>query len=168
MVQACSNHGVQLTFNHQRRFGALSAGPSNCCSRAPSASWSGWRRVAPTFMTGALTGSICFSTITTRPRRVGHWPVGRPWGSRIFGVPVEGQGISYFRYRNGVYGLMVTGFEAGWQASNRLVGTDGVIEVGAGANVPLRIWGKDQGAWQTVDAGRDYTAVIMSNEPFWT
>jgi len=79
-------------------------------------------------------------------------------GRRGRGHFSEGQGISYFKYRNGVYGLLVTGSEAGWEASNRLVGTDGVIEVGHSREVPLRRWDVGQAGWQVVE---------FENDPHW-
>jgi predicted dehydrogenase len=81
-----------------------------------------------------------------------EWVIGQiegRGGRSVFGVPVEGQGLSYFRWRNGVYGLMATGSDvvgpsaesAGSIAcANRLVGTKGVIEVQVrdGPDVRLR------------------------------
>jgi predicted dehydrogenase len=82
-----------------------------------------------------------------------EWVIGQiePRGTKtIFGVPVEGQGLSYFGYQNGVQGLLMTGFGAGAQATNRLTGTDGFIEVRLGGEAPVRVWGKGQAVWQEV------------------
>ena len=41
-----------------------------------------------------------------------EWVIGQidaRGGRTIFGVTVEGQGLSFWKWRNGVYGLMVTG-----------------------------------------------------------
>jgi predicted dehydrogenase len=72
-------------------------------------------------------------------------------GQTIFGVPVEGQGLSFFQYRNGVQGLLMTRSDAPWHAINRLTGTDGTIEVSLSGDQPLRMWGKGQSEWQAVD-----------------
>ena len=62
-------------------------------------------------------------------------------GATIFGVPLEGQGISLFAYENGVQGLLLTGYGTERKMSNRLVGSDGVIEVTLGAT-SIRVKGK--------------------------
>jgi len=53
-------------------------------------------------------------------------------GKEVFGVPVEGSGVSWFRYQNGVEGLLATGGTGLQGAQNRLIGTDGIIEVNSG------------------------------------
>lgn len=154
MVRVCQERGVQLTFNHQRRFGApfrrakelLKAGAIGQLIRleATCANVMDW---------GTHWFDMLFFYNDETPA---EWVIGQiepRGGSKIFGLPVEGQGISYFKYRNGVYGLMVTGFEAGWGAQNRLVGSEGVIEVGVDRDTPLRMWGKGQSSWQKVEIG---------------
>jgi len=83
-----------------------------------------------------------------------EWVIGQAdprRGRSIFGADIESQGMSYFRYANGVYGMMVTGKDAGWgEAENRLIGTEGIIEVGVSADMPLRIWGKGQREWSPI------------------
>jgi UDP-N-acetylglucosamine 3-dehydrogenase len=152
MVRTAEECGVQLTFNHQRRFGAP------------------FRKAKELLKSGAIGDLVRLEASTSNMYDWGtHWfdmlfyyndetPV--EWvigqvdpreGRRVFGVYVEGQGISYFRYQNGVYGLMVTGKDTGWTAENRLVGTQGVIEVGVSPEVPLRVWGQGQTAWEPVE-----------------
>ncbi|MDF2439092.1 MAG: hypothetical protein JWN98_76, partial [Abditibacteriota bacterium] len=69
---------------------------------------------------------------------------------RIFGAPLESQGLAYWKWKNDVYGLMTTGFEAGPWAENKLIGSEGQIEVGVKDGPNLRIWGKDQSGWENV------------------
>lgn len=71
--------------------------------------------------------------------------------SVVFGAAIENQGICHFKWANGVRGLLVTGFEADWGAQNRLVGTEGVIEVGAPGDIALRVWGRGDSEWRTVE-----------------
>ncbi len=151
MVRAAEEHGVQLTFDHQRRFGAP------------------FRKAKELLKAGAIGELVRLEASTSNMYDWGtHWfdmlfyyndetPV--EWvlaqidpreGRKIFGVYVEGQGISYFRYQNGVYGLLVTGTDTGWTAENRLVGTEGVIEVGVSPEVPLRVWAKGRPGWEVV------------------
>lgn len=72
--------------------------------------------------------------------------------SRVFGAPVEGQGLSLVQFANGVQGLLITGKGRPWPEVNRLVGSDGVIEVqmpGAdGKWMPIRIRGKGDTDWR--------------------
>ena len=167
MVDVCKANGVQLSFNHQRRFGAP------------------FRKAKELLDSGAIGDLIRLEATCSNMYDWGtHWfdmlffyndetPI--EWviaqieprgGQKLFGVPVEGQGISHFKYANGVRGLLVTGYEAEWGASNRLVGTEGVIEVGVGSQVPLRMWGAGQSGWQTVELdgglhGGDYVKLAV-------
>jgi UDP-N-acetylglucosamine 3-dehydrogenase len=75
-------------------------------------------------------------------------------GRTVFGVALEGQGLSHIKFANGVHGLVVTGPDHGWEAQNRLVGTDGVIEVAVDDGPLLRVWGRGQAGWETIDLPR--------------
>ncbi|MBM3190532.1 MAG: Gfo/Idh/MocA family oxidoreductase [Chloroflexi bacterium] len=167
MARVCQERGVQLTFNHQRRFGApfrrakelLKEGAVGQLVRleATCGNMYDW---------GTHWFDMLFYYNDETPA---EWVIGQiepRGGQRIFGVPVEGQGISYFKYRNGVYGLLVTGHETGWGASNRLVGSEGVIEVGPSRDVALRMWGKGQSSWQDIALesglhGEDYVKMAI-------
>ena len=164
MVEAADEHGVQLTFNHQRRFGAP------------------FRKAKELLKSGAIGDLVRLEAHCGNMYDWGtHWfdmlfyyndetPV--EWvmaqvdpreGRDIYGVYVEGQGLSYYRYENGVHGLMLTGARSSLEAANRLVGTEGVIEVGVSPEVPLRMWGKGQSEWECVELeeglhGGDYVA----------
>ncbi|MCD6518421.1 MAG: Gfo/Idh/MocA family oxidoreductase [Anaerolineae bacterium] len=151
MAKVCEERGVQLTFNHQRRFGLpfrkakelLKAGAIGDLVRLEAA-------CSNMFDWGTHWFDMMFFYNDETPV---DWVMGQiePRGGRkFFGVPVEGQGISYFKYRNGVYGLLITGAGVEIGAANRLIGTEGVIEVGHSQEVPLRIWGKGQNGWQAV------------------
>ncbi len=167
MVRAAEAHGVQLTFNHQRRFGAP------------------FRKAKELLKAGAIGELVRLEASTSNMYDWGthwfdmlfyyndetpvEWVLGQidPRGGReIFGVYVEGQGISYFRYQNCVYGLLVTGDKSSLEAANRLIGADGVIEVGHSPEVPLRVWGKGQAEWESVPLaeglhGADYVALAV-------
>ena len=72
--------------------------------------------------------------------------------STVFGVDLEGHGISQFKFTNGVMGLLLTGV-GGPGLTNRIIGSHGTIELGYSQDVPLRMWGKGQSDWQTIEVG---------------
>ncbi|HVF85366.1 MAG TPA: Gfo/Idh/MocA family oxidoreductase [Abditibacteriaceae bacterium] len=132
MVEMCEQRGVQLTFNHQRRFGEpfqrarelLKSGEIGDLIRLEGA-------CDNLFDWGTHWFDMMFFYNDETPA---EWVLGQmEWrGSRtVFGVPIERMGLSHVGFANGVQGMLVTGAaQKGWGASNRLVGTEGVIEVG--------------------------------------
>lgn len=151
MVEVCREHGVQLTFNHQRRFGTP------------------FRTARDLLRSGAIGELQRLEAICSNMFDWGtHWfdmlffyneqtpvdwvlgQVDRRDGATVFGIPLEGQGISSFHFQNGVYGQLSTGWGFPQEASNRLIGTDGTIEVHLGGDEPVRMWGKGQAGWQNV------------------
>lgn len=153
MVETCQRFGTQLTFNHQRRFGTP------------------FQRARQLLRDGAVGNLIRLEASCSNLFDWGthwfdmlcyyndeqpvEWVLGQvEWegGPTHFGVPMEGQGLSHFKFSNGVHGLLVTGYEAGWEAQNRLVGDEGVIEVAARNGTALRVWGKGHTGWQVVEA----------------
>jgi predicted dehydrogenase len=161
MVRVCEERDVQLSFHHQRRFGEP------------------YRKARELVKNGAIGDLVRIEAFCINLYDWGsHWfdmmffynndePV--DWvmgqidarhGRLVFGVPVEGQGLSFFRYRNGVEGLMVT-FERqnpyalvgrGDVCGNRLMGTDGTIEVGVADGPTLRLRNEETGgAWRAIE-----------------
>jgi predicted dehydrogenase len=57
----------------------------------------------------------------------------------VFGVPSETQTVTIWEYAGGVRGYMETGAEMKGQPANRLLGTDGVIEVGVPGQGPASV-----------------------------
>ena len=164
MVAACVENGVQLTFNHQRRFGAA------------------FRKAKELLDGGAIGDLVRLEAFTSNLYDWGtHWfdmmffyndeqPV--EWvigqidarsGHKIFDVFVEGQGLSFFRWRNGVYGLMSTRGRGvaptdevtrGQQAGNRLIGTEGTIEVWVEDGPVVRLRNAETGGnWTSFEVG---------------
>jgi UDP-N-acetylglucosamine 3-dehydrogenase len=151
MVTTCETTGALLAFSHQRRF-------NHVFRKAKEVLKSGaigeLRRLEAScsnlFDWGTHWFDMLFFYNDETPV---EWVIGqidirdtRP----VFGAPCEGQGLSHFKYRNGVRGLMITGFEADLGASNRLIGTEGVIEVGVAGGPDLRVWSKGSAGWETV------------------
>lgn len=151
MVQICEERGAQLTFNHQRRFGA----PFREAKRLLKEGAIGQlQRLEGT--TGNLYdwGTHWFDMLFFyNDETPVEWVIGQidlRDSEKVFGVPIEGQGLSHFKFKNGVEGLMTTGKGAFHPLSNRLIGSDGTIEVGHSNEIPLRIWGKGQSGWESV------------------
>ena len=150
MVEACEAHGTQLTFNHQRRFAApfraarelLRSGAIGQLQRLEG-------RCDNLFDWGThwfdMLGFYNDEAAIT-------WVMGQvDWrgGPTFFGVGVEGQGFSLFAYENGVQGLLLTGTGPERRLSNRLVGSDGMIDVADGAT-SIRVWAKGDSGWHDV------------------
>jgi predicted dehydrogenase len=161
MVEICAARGVQLTFNHQRRFGT----PFRKAKELLKAGAIGeLRRLEGT--TGNLFdwGTHWFDMLFFyNDETPAEWVIGQidlRDTQKVFGVPVEGQGLSQFRFANGVEGLMMTGVGAFHPLINRLIGSEGVIEVGHSDEVPLRIHSTRQAGWEVISVdeglhGRD-------------
>ncbi|MEO2005352.1 MAG: Gfo/Idh/MocA family oxidoreductase [Candidatus Poribacteria bacterium] len=64
----------------------------------------------------------------------------------VFGVDLEGQGVSVVSFKNGRKGLLITGIGGGG-CDNRIIGTDGVIEVIAHQDPPLRYTSSKTNGW---------------------
>jgi predicted dehydrogenase len=153
MAQECEKRGVQLTFNHQRRFGK----PFRMARKLLKSG-----EIGDLLRLEGSCGDIydygthyvdMFSFYNDETPA--EWVIAGIDYSRerlVFGAPVENHGIFAWRYRNGVFAIMGTG-EAGGAigAHNRLVGTEGIIEVGAPDGSILRIKRKGSARWEVLD-----------------
>jgi len=149
MKETCEKAGVQLTFNHQRRFEKRFI-------------------LARQLVKDGVIGDL--------RRMEGHWgnmlDVGTHWldlfnfynddapaqwvigqidragDPASFGVPVESQALVHIRYRNGVYGFLAMGQDHTIWAEHRLLGSEGIIEV----DWPVvRVRGKGDREWRILD-----------------
>ena len=150
MAEACDKRGVQLTFNHQRRFGAPFRTARDLLR---SGAIGELRRVegvcSNLFDWGTHWFDMFFFYNDETPARSVLGQVEPRGGPTIFGVPVEGQGLSHVVFENGVQGLLLTDSNAGYQATNRLVGSEGTIEVNISGGPTVRVWGRGQSGWET-------------------
>ena len=155
MVDTCRVHGTQLTFNHQRRFGAPFRAARDLLK---SGSIGQLQRLEGTCDNLFDWGTHWFDMFGFyNDEAAVEWAIGQvDWrdGATIFGVPLEGQGISHFAYENGVRGLLLTGHGTEHPQSHRLIGSEGVIEVRAGAP-SIRIWGKGDADWRAIQVARE-------------
>jgi len=157
MFEECERRGVQLTFNHQRRFGK----PFRLAKDLLKSG-----EIGQLIRLEGMCGDIYDYGIHYvdmfgfyNDETPAEWAMGQIDYSReklIFGAPVENHGVFLWRYKNGVFGFMCTGAAgAAVSAHNRLIGTEGVIEVGAADGTNLRVKRKDSSLWEIVDTQGD-------------
>lgn len=149
MAAVCDELGVQLTFNHQRRFGPefrqarelLRSGAIGNLVRLEGS-------CGNLFDWGTHWFDMFFFYNDEIPARSVLGQVEPTGGSTVFAVQMEGQAISQVEFENGVIGIMTTNAREGWPLSTRLVGTDGIIEAALNT-APLRVWAKGSSGWET-------------------
>lgn len=151
MVEACERAGVQLTFNHQRRFG----GPFRAAKALLKEGAIGpLERMEATCGNLYDWGTHWFDMLFFfNDETPAEWVIGQidlRGSHRVFGAPIEGHGLSHFKFQNGVHGVLMTGHGAPHDLLIRLVGSDGAIELGRSNDAPLRLWGRGQSGWETV------------------
>lgn len=147
MVAAADEAGVQLTFNHQRRFDLP------------------YMKMREFVASGAIGELKLIEAPTDNMFDWGtHWfdmarfLAGEPeaeWvlaavdptnGNKFFGVAMESSGIGWVRFQNGVQLVIPTGDpKMGFQI--RVTGTEGRIELGATGWDTLRIWKRGDSDW---------------------
>lgn len=153
MQEICVEKGVQLTYNHQRRF------------------LEPFRKAKELLKNGVIGDLIKIECTTSNLYDWGtHWfdmafmfnddtPASWVIGQidlrghhSIFGAPIEGQGLSHWKFQNGVRGLMITGYDSLPGPQIRLIGSQGIIDVApfGGGEPQLRVWGEGQSRWEPV------------------
>jgi len=154
MVRTCDRNRVQLTINHQRRFGApfrkakglLDDGAIGELTRVEFAD-------ETLFDAGIHQADLCqyftdeadiewvMAQVDYREENV--------W----FGTPNATQALVQWRYEDGTFGLATSGESVSEGACYlRLVGADGAIELGVDDGPTLR-YRTDGGTWKSVDTG---------------
>jgi predicted dehydrogenase len=155
MVEVCEQCGVQLTFNHQRRF-AVPFRMARALVR--DGAIGDLQRVEVScdniYDWGTHYIDMCGFYLDDEPA---EWVLGQvdtEAPTRIFGVPVERQALGHWRYPSGVFGLIAAGASASMvDIDNRLIGTTGVIELGVPGGPLLRLRRDGASAWEEIDTG---------------
>jgi len=155
MTQECQRWGIQLTFNHQRRFGAPFA---RARELALGGAIGDLTRVEVScgdiYDWGTHYIDMCGYYTGEQPA---EWVIGQVdyrTEKRIFGAHIENAALGSWRYRNGVSGLIAAGDLMGLVGvDNRLIGTEGTIEVGVPNGPALRVRRAGSGLWETIDTG---------------
>jgi predicted dehydrogenase len=133
MVEVCAAQGVQLTFNHQRRFNV----PFQTAKAMLDAGEIGELESMEAYCfdlfdwgTHWFDMMFFFNNETPVEWVFGQVDISTPYA--IFGVPLERFGISHFAFKNGVRGSMVAGRgDEIWNGLRvRLNGSKGQMEVG--------------------------------------
>ena len=148
MQKACDDAGVVATYCHQRRFEAR------------------FRKARDLVREGAIGDLVRLEGFCSNlfdwathwfdmlffmnEQTPVKWVLGQidaPAPATIFGVKVENSGISYFGYENDVIGMIATGQDHGGRCQIRLMGTDGVIEIGVPEGGKLRMLRSGAAGW---------------------
>jgi predicted dehydrogenase len=153
MVTTCQAEDVALTINHQLRFGSpvrkakklLDGGRIGDLERLELAA-------EHLYDTGTHLFDVCGYLTDQEPV---DWVLGQVdyreenvW----FDTPNATQGLAQWRYETGVDGLAATGESQPLvDAKLRIVGTEGVVEVGAEDGPALRVRDATTTGWQSVD-----------------
>ena len=159
MVEACEREGVQLSINHQRRFGAP-------FTRAKSLLDDGTVGDLERIEFGEVN---LFDAGTHQFDLAGYFTDWSPveWvlagadfseENEWFGTRNESQGLAQWRTESGVHGIASTGEGPGMGADftgcyMRLIAADGTIEIGVEDGPALRH--RTDGGWNAVDTGEN-------------
>ncbi len=148
MVDSCHRAGVQLTFNHQRRF-------EEVFRKAKEISHSGAigeiHRLegycSNIFDWGTHWIDMMFFYNNDGPA---EWVMGQidsRTENELFGVAMENQALCRIQFKNGVTGLLETGTE-NETCALRIMGSDGLVEVRVTDGPELRFMAKGDKGWQ--------------------
>ena len=155
MARVCDENGVQLTFNHQRRFlhafqtakkqiesgtiGQLQQMQGNC---GDMFDWGTHWLDMFFYYQNETPASWVIAQIDSRKDHV------------IFGVPMENQAVCEFRFADGVRAFLTTGQNSHEDAAHRMIGTEGMLEVSWDAH-RVRLLNGASGGWQTIEQPED-------------
>ena len=150
LYQACVDNDVVITFCHQRRFEGKFVKAKELAKDGTIGDLYRVEGACPNlFDWGTHWFDMFFFYNDDEPA---EWVMGQidaSGGREVFGVPVERSGLSWIRYKNGLEGLLATGSARVQGCQNRLVGTEGAIEIGGRDQSPLRVF--RDGGWDELD-----------------
>ncbi|MBS7615143.1 Gfo/Idh/MocA family oxidoreductase [Candidatus Bathyarchaeota archaeon] len=143
LYQACVDGGVVLAVCHQRRFAPLFVKARELANNGTIGQLHRVEGFCPNLFDWGTHWFDMFNFYNND--QPAEWVIGQisyEWEKpyTFFGVPVETNGLSYIKWKNGVCGLMVTGRNTGGRCANRLIGSKGMIELDVFWN--HQIWGE--------------------------
>ena len=152
MHQACVDAGIQLTFCHQRRFGAHFIKARELANEGAI----GKVHRLEGFCSNLFDwGTHWFDMLFYYNNEVpAEWVMGQidtATAHTVFGVYVESNGLSQIHYANGVTGLLFTANDVAETCSNRIIGDKGVIEVEVHKGPHVRMLREGGAGWEVPD-----------------
>ncbi len=158
MAEAARAAGVQLTFNHQRRYGKpYTLAKSMIEAGEIGALWRLECECGNIYDSGThFIDMMSFFQGDGVPAKWVLAQVDYRTENLVFGGHCENQQVMLFEYASGVFGLVVSGVPGGGKPVgpiNRIVGEKGVLEVGVGhgPSDALRMRGVGDADWRWVD-----------------
>ena len=140
LYQACVDNDVMITFCHQRRFEASFMKAKALIDEGAIGQLYRVEGACPNlFDWGTHWFDMFFFYNNDEPA---EWVIGQIDASEpreVFGVPLTTSGLSWIRWKNGLEGLLTTGGAALQGPRNRLIGTEGIIELGGRDEPPVRL-----------------------------
>lgn len=158
MAAVCRENDVQLTFNHQRRFGKPFRRTKELIDEGVIGEL---QRLEFSFGNLYDNGSHCFDMCGYFNDEVSAvWVLAQidyRQENLIFGAHNENQGLALWKYENGVYGMAATGKGAGaLGCHNRILGSEGVIEIEVAEGPMLRVKRKGCSQWEQIDCDGEH------------
>ena len=150
LYQACVDNDVVITFCHQRRFGAQFIKAKQLANEGAIGELRRLEGSCPNLLDWGTHWFDMF--LFYNNDEPVDWVIGQIDVAEerlVFGTQVETSGLSWFRWKNGVEGLLTTGGVSLNGFANRLIGTEGIIDVSGGA--PVRMLRAGANAWETPD-----------------
>jgi UDP-N-acetylglucosamine 3-dehydrogenase len=157
MAQAAEAAGVQLTFNHQRRYGAPFVIAKQLLEDGA---------IGQLFRLECECGNIydsgthfidMFSFFNHEtPAKWVIAQIDYRTENLVFGAHCENQQVVLTEYDNGVFGLIMTGIRGGGHpvgSTDKLIGTDGIVEIGVVDGPPIRYRSAGEKEWTAPDTG---------------
>ncbi|MDA0836193.1 MAG: Gfo/Idh/MocA family oxidoreductase [Planctomycetota bacterium] len=160
MAQECDRRGVQLTFNHQRRFGAPFQNARKLIKEGAIGEIQSLQAACGNlFDYGTHSIDLCNMLAGDVPIKWVISQIDYRDEKIMFGAHIENQALTQWEYSSGAIGLVATGPGSKLIACHNLArGTEGEIQIGPhGEGLPAlrirRYSGKKAGQWETIDCG---------------
>lgn len=150
MFEAAEAPGIQVTFCHQRRFGAHFIRARDLAQEGAIGTIERLEGYSSNLFDWGTHwfDMFCFYNAETPAETVLGQIDTANWHS-VYGVPVESSGLSSIRFANGVHALLQTGEHLGATCSNRIIGSKGMIEVEVNKGPRLRILRDGGAGWES-------------------
>jgi UDP-N-acetylglucosamine 3-dehydrogenase len=150
MHRAACSKGVQLTFNHQRRFLEPFRLARDLIREGRIGQLERLEAWCPNLLDWGTHWFDMFGFLNAETPA--EWVLGQVDAREpvsIFGVAHENQGLSRLRFANGVTGLLVTGADNDLGCLIRACGSEGVLEIHEAAP-HLRLWSRGRPDWDPI------------------